>query len=132
MSQSEDTPELGITEEDRRKMGELLEDAKSRGQRQKIAHSGVDGGGLTLALEVCPDAFTPVKLLVATWLFENGSQTASEVSEATGVSKVAAKDALDDLVDAELAHTNSSRTFEGPGRKPTVYVPAPEGLPASA
>jgi len=45
------------------------------------------------------------------------------------VNDATVKETLDELVGLELAHTNSSRTFESRGRDPTVYVPAPNGLP---
>lgn len=108
-------------------MVELFQQSKRRGE--VIHKSQGINDAVSTALDRSPDEFTPARVLVTAWLFEHGSSTASEASDATGVSYLTAKDTLDALVDAELAHTNSTRTFEGRGRTPTVYVPAPDSLP---
>lgn len=128
---SENTPELGITEEDRKRMGEIARKRFGQGSVSRVGNHGLDGNAVETALDVCPEGSTPAKLLVAAYLFESGSRTAQEVVDATGVSFATAKGALDSLVDHRLAHTNSERKFGGRGRKPTVYVPCPDGLPQS-
>lgn len=129
MSTNDETVELGITEADRRKMGEILQENKKHGQRRAIAVFGLDGDAVATALDRCPDTFTAAEKLVTAWVFENGTATAREAADAAGVNYVTAKAALDGLVDAGVAHTNSQRTFEGRGRNPTVYVPCPDGVP---
>lgn len=126
MSQSDDAPELGITHEDRVKMGELLARSKEHGQKFYGRGHGLDVDCVNLALDHCPEGFGPAGVLLTAWLFENGSSTATEAADATGITYRTAKPTFDALVEAGLAHTKSQRTFEGPGRNPTVYVPAPD------
>jgi len=121
-----DTP--GLTDGDRERLGELLDNRKRSGEASKAAR-GVDVDAVTTALDRLPEDYPPARTLVVAWLFETGPSTSREAAEATGVSYATVKGALDDLVGIELAHTNSSRTFDGRGRDPTVYVPAPNGLP---
>lgn len=134
MAQANELPaeeDYGITDEDRQRMAQLAEKRSRWGEATKNANHGIDGGGVTMALDRCPDDFTTTHLFVAAWLFENGASTTAEVCEATGVSQPTVSRALEGLTDANLAHNESQRTFEGRGRRPTVYVPCPHGVPAS-
>lgn len=125
MSTNEDAPEFGITEEDRRKMGELLESTKRLRRGQFEGHHGYPvPEPVACALAVCPDDFTPARKLVAAFLFANRKATVSEAVEATGVSDPTVKAALDTL--AQHGHANTrTRSTATQGRDPTEYLATP-------
>lgn len=124
-----DDAEWGLTDEDRRRMGEWTRDdgGATRLHRQGKKAAKVQYGvseGVDLALEHCPDEFHAAKLFVAAWLFEHGASTAIEVMDATGFSPGTVYPALNAMVDAGLAHTDHLREFSGNGKPTAVYVPA--------
>lgn len=114
-----------ITESDKEQLAEHLKQSREHGNRIVTGRDGLDDGtAVQQALAGLPENTLASTAIVCAYLFETGSHTAHEITDAVPVSKPAVYNAVNALVSLGLVNEQTKQTPEV-GRNPTVYSPQP-------